>query len=97
MPTRNVNLTKHLDDFVEETVASGRYSNASEVIRDGLRLLEQRSQEASVRLQHLSEAADAGFAAIDRGDFDTITPKKIGTTIRAIGKRAVTRARRRSK
>jgi antitoxin ParD1/3/4 len=97
MPTRNVNLTKHLDDFVEETVASGRYANASEVIRDGLRLLEQRSQEASARLLQLSEAADAGFAAIDRGDFDTITPKKIGTAIRAIGKRAATRARRGSK
>ena len=97
MPTRNVNLTKHLDDFVDETVASRRYANASEVIRDGLRLLEQRSREALARLRQLSEAANAGFVAIDRGDFDVVTPKKIGTTVRAIGKRAASRARSRSK
>jgi antitoxin ParD1/3/4 len=97
MPTRNVNLTKHLDDFVEETVASGRYANASEVIRDGLRLLEQSTREAVAKLQQLSEAADAGFAAIDRGELDVITPSKIGPKVRAIGTRAAARARRGSK
>ena len=41
MPTRNINLTDHLDDFIEGGVASGRYKNASEVVPDGLRLLER--------------------------------------------------------
>jgi antitoxin ParD1/3/4 len=97
MPTRNINLTKHFDEFVEETVASGRYANASEVIRDGLRLLEQKSQEDAVRLRQLSEAADAGFAAIERGEFETVTPNKIRSSIKALGKRATARARRHSK
>jgi antitoxin ParD1/3/4 len=44
MPTRNVVLTQHQADLVERLVASGRYQNASEVLREGLRLVE--SQEA---------------------------------------------------
>ena len=39
MPTRNVNLTEHFDRFIETGVSSGRFSNASEVVREGLRLL----------------------------------------------------------
>jgi antitoxin ParD1/3/4 len=37
MPTRNVNLTEHLDRFVDRQVSSGRYSNASEIVREALR------------------------------------------------------------
>ena len=40
MPTRNVVLTKHQEKLIETLVGSGRYQNASEVLRDGLRLLE---------------------------------------------------------
>jgi antitoxin ParD1/3/4 len=45
MPIRvslNVSLTPELEHFVESRVASGRYQTASEVIREGLRLLEER-------------------------------------------------------
>ena len=56
MPTRNINLTDHLDDFIEGGVASGRYKNASEVVRDGLRLLEQRQAEDALKLERLREA-----------------------------------------
>jgi antitoxin ParD1/3/4 len=41
MPTRNVNLTQELDRFVLARVASGRFENASEVVRAGLRTLER--------------------------------------------------------
>ena len=41
MPTRNVNLTKELDRYVATKVRSGRYENASEVVRAGLRTLER--------------------------------------------------------
>ena len=44
MSTGNVNLTEHLDRFIEAGVTS-RFSNASEVVREGLRLLEQRDQQ----------------------------------------------------
>jgi len=42
MPTRNLVLTDHQHQVIESLVGSGRYQNASEVLRDGLRLVEQR-------------------------------------------------------
>ena len=50
-------------------VASGRYQNASEVLREGLRLLESREAEEKVRLKALREAARIGVADIDAGRF----------------------------
>src|SRR5664279_3458267 len=69
MPTRNVNLTEHFDRFIETGVTSGRFSNASEVVREGLRLLEQREQEDKAKIEWLRAAAKEGFDAADRGDF----------------------------
>ena len=68
MPTRNVNLTDHLDGFVDDGINSGRFSNASEVVREGLRLLEQREAEDRAKLEWLRSAAQDSFAAIDRGE-----------------------------
>ncbi len=68
MPTRNINLTEHLDRFVEAGVTSGRYGNASEIVREGLRLLEQREQEEKAKLEWLRNAAKEGFDQIDRGE-----------------------------
>ena len=68
MPTRNINLTEHLDRFVETGVTTGRYGNASEVVREGLRLLEQREQEEQAKLEWLRKAAQEGFDQIDRGE-----------------------------
>jgi len=45
LPTRNVVLTDYQAELVEQLVASGRYQNASEVLRDGLRLVETREAE----------------------------------------------------
>jgi len=42
---RNVNLTGRYDEFVVGQVTSGRFKNASEVVRAGLRLLEQQNRE----------------------------------------------------
>lgn len=65
MPTRNVNLTEELDRFVEEKVAGGRYSNASEVVRAALRLLEREEQEYAEKLAALREAIAAADASPD--------------------------------
>lgn len=67
MPTRNINLTEYLDHFVELQIASGRYSNASEIVREGLRLLEEREQERKAKLEALRQAAKEGFDEIDQG------------------------------
>ena len=69
MPTRNVVLTAYQADLVERLVASGRYQNASEVLRDGLRLVENREAEEKARLKALREAGRIGIADIDAGRF----------------------------
>ena len=58
MPTRNVNLTEELDRFVLEKVASGRYENASEVVRTALRTLEREEQLYEAKLAALRTAID---------------------------------------
>jgi antitoxin ParD1/3/4 len=63
MPTRNVNLTHELDSFVAAKVASGRYENASEVVRAGLRTLEREEQQYEAKLAALREAIDQGDAS----------------------------------
>ena len=68
MPTRNVNLTNELDRFVATKVKSGRYENASEVVRAALRTLEREEQRYEVKLAALRAAIDAGDASgIARG------------------------------
>jgi antitoxin ParD1/3/4 len=63
MPTRNVNLTDELDRFVLAKVKSGRYENASEVVRAALRKLEREEQEHEAKLAALRMAIDEGDAS----------------------------------
>ncbi|SPE41971.1 conserved hypothetical protein [Candidatus Sulfopaludibacter sp. SbA3] len=76
MPTRNVNLTEHFDRFIEAGITSGRFSNASEVVREGLRLLEQREEEDKAKLEWLRAAAKEGFDAARRGDYVTVNSEE---------------------
>ena len=57
MPTRNVVLSDHQQELVETLVKSGRYQNASEVLREGLRLIEERDRTERAKLQALKQAA----------------------------------------
>jgi antitoxin ParD1/3/4 len=63
MPTRNVNLTAELDHFVAKKVRSGRYENASEVVRAGLRTLEREEQQYEAKLAALRTAINEGDAS----------------------------------
>jgi antitoxin ParD1/3/4 len=63
MPTRNVNLTRELDHFVATKVKSGRYENASEVVRAGLRTLEREERHHEAKLAALRAAIDEGDAS----------------------------------
>jgi len=63
MPTRNVNLTPELDQFVASKVKEGLYANASEVMRTGLRLLEREEREYEEKLAVLRAAIDDGLAS----------------------------------
>jgi antitoxin ParD1/3/4 len=63
MPTRNVNLTDELDHFVAEKVQSGRYENASEVVRAALRTLEREERRFEAKLAALRVVIDEGDAS----------------------------------
>jgi antitoxin ParD1/3/4 len=66
MPTGNVNLTDELDRFV---VKIGRYENASEVVRAGLRTLQREEQQYEAKLAALRAAHDEGDASgVTEGD-----------------------------
>jgi antitoxin ParD1/3/4 len=69
MPTRNVNLTDELDRFVLKKVKTGRYENASEVVRAALRTLEREELEYEAKLAALRTAIDEGDASgVAEGD-----------------------------
>jgi len=69
MPTRNVNLTQELDSFVLARVESGRFENASEVVRAALRTLEREERVFEAKLETLRAAIDEGDASgIAEGD-----------------------------
>ena len=72
MPTRNISLTAEQDAFVQEVVEAGDYQNASEAIRDALRVLQQRRREDRLRLKALRAQIKAGTDALERGEFAEI-------------------------
>jgi antitoxin ParD1/3/4 len=69
VPTRNEVLTEQQAEMIEQLVHSGRYQNASEVLRDGLRLVRQRKAEAEARLVALRQAASVGLEDFDAGRY----------------------------
>ncbi|MFM9968187.1 MAG: type II toxin-antitoxin system ParD family antitoxin [Burkholderiales bacterium] len=90
MPTRNVVLTDQQAHLVEKLVATGRYQNASEVLRDGLRLIEDREAEDRARLQALREAARTGVVDIDAGRFRSFeSPAALTRHLTAIAEKAI--------
>ena len=62
MPT-SVALSPHFETFIRQQVDSGRFNNVSEVVRAGLRLLEEREAEQATKLQALREAIAVGLAS----------------------------------
>ncbi len=79
MPTRNINLTPEMDRFVDAKIQSGQYANASEVLRAGLRALDEDDKENQARLEALRTAIQAG---IDSGVADGDAIKRIRARIR---------------
>lgn len=68
MPTRNVVLTQHHEAFIRRLVDSGRYRNASEVMRDALRSLERQEERASAALGWLRGQIAPGLEQARRGE-----------------------------
>lgn len=72
MPTRSISLTDHHDAFIENRVSTGDYQDASDVVRAGLRLLEQSEQEYQLKLERLREAVRIGQEAYERGEYEEV-------------------------
>jgi len=64
----NLSLTPQLEIFIRECAESGDYNNASEVVREAVRLLKRQTEERAIKLNYLREAIAEGEAAISRGD-----------------------------
>ena len=63
----NVSLTPELEKFVADKLKSGMYGTASEVVREGLRLLAERDQQREQKLQHLKALVKDGLDDIEAG------------------------------
>jgi antitoxin ParD1/3/4 len=90
----NVSLTKELEKLVNDRVKSGMYQTASEVIREGLRLLKERDN-----LETLRRDIRAGFEALDRGEYEEYnetTTKGLATAIKARGRQHVEEFRKKT-
>lgn len=67
MKTTSVALGPHFEDFIQASILSGRYSNASEVVRSGLRLLEDQEQKIAALRSAIEEGMNSGIVE----DFDS--------------------------
>jgi antitoxin ParD1/3/4 len=63
-------IGRHYEDMLRELVTSGRYASASEVLRDGLRLVEEREQMRKAKLEALRDAIREGLESGEPEPFD---------------------------
>jgi antitoxin ParD1/3/4 len=93
MPTRNVVLSEHQQQLVENLVQSGRYQNASEVLREGLRLIEERERIESAKLKALKQAARQGWADVSAGRYADVPEQQLEDFVGRLGRRAAQMAK----
>jgi len=87
----NVSLTPKLEDLVQAKLATGLYNSASEVIREALRLLEERDRLQQIRLDSLRSDIATGLQELGHGDANEYDDKGL----KALAKSVKTRGRKR--
>ncbi len=80
----NVSLTTELDSYVTQKVQSGLYHSASEVIREGLRLLKEQDAIRQARLAQLGKEIDIGIQQIENGQYTELTAQELPAFFEAI-------------
>jgi antitoxin ParD1/3/4 len=88
----NVSLTRELERLIERKVKSGMYQTASEVVREGLRLIKERDERARLRSN-----VQAGFEAIERHEydnFDSASTKALAERVKAQGRDRLSKSSR---
>lgn len=73
----NVSLSRQHQGFIEKKVRSGKYQTASEVVREGLRMLEDRDTQRDSQLRRLREEIQVGLDQIEKGQVGALEVKKI--------------------
>ena len=68
----NFSLTPNLEQFVRDRARSGDYNNASEVVREAIRLLKRLEEQRALKLERLRAAIGDGDEAVARGDFSEL-------------------------
>ncbi|MET0221599.1 MAG: type II toxin-antitoxin system ParD family antitoxin [Tardiphaga sp.] len=75
-------IGKHYEEFIRGLVESGRYSTASEVMREGLRLVEEKEEQRKIKLEALRAAIREGLD----GPFEDIDPSELISRVKARGR-----------
>ena len=83
MTGRNFSLTERLSAFIDRQVDSGRHQNASEVVREALRLYESELELQAAYLDEVRSAAARGIADIEHGRFTTVSSSDDARALRA--------------
>jgi antitoxin ParD1/3/4 len=84
----NISLTKEFENYVSQKVESGLYHSASEVIRDGLRLMKERDELHQSRLSELRKDIAVGLEQADGGRVQTFD-EEVTARVKARGRKRV--------
>ena len=84
-------IGKHFEGFIEGLLKSGRYSTASEVMRDGLRLIEEREERRKAKLEALRAEIQKGLDSGPAREFD---PKTLAAEVKARGRQRLAVAKK---
>ncbi len=76
----NVSLTPELEKLVNAKVGSGRYTSASEVVREALRLLDEHDRARAAQLEEFNRELGRRLASLDRGE--TVSPDEARLKLR---------------
>ena len=79
----NVSLTPELEAMVAEKVKSGLYNSASEVVREGLRLVREQDQLREIRLNELRAEIQKGIDSLERGESKPLDVEDLKARVRA--------------
>jgi antitoxin ParD1/3/4 len=88
MAGMNINLTPQLEDLVRQKVASGLYTSASEVVREALRMMEEKDRLKDAKLDQLRQDVREGLESGPATPWDPDEVKRAGRARRA-GQKAV--------
>ncbi len=69
----NLSLTPQLEQYIKDCAATGEYNNASEVVREALRLFIRTEEERQLKLKKLRQAIEKGDDAIINGEMTELT------------------------